>query len=55
MEFYPDSKGGILGVMPDGETEQFSSEQEYEDAFWDRAFELENAFEVEMPEDYALA
>jgi hypothetical protein len=41
------------GTMPDGEVEQFSSESEYEDAFFDRIYEMNNGFEFDGPEDWA--
>lgn len=52
MEFYPDTNG-FIGVLPNGDTETFSSQQEYEDRFWDEVFDMNNGFEIEMPEDYA--
>lgn len=40
------------GTMPDGEVEQFSSESEYEDAFFDRIYEMNNDFDFDEPEDW---
>lgn len=40
------------GTMPDGEVEQFSSESEYEDAFFDRIYEMNNDFDFDGPEDW---
>lgn len=51
MTYYPEETG-IVGVLPDGDIEPFDSYEEYEDEYYDRTFELENCFEVELPEDY---
>ena len=51
MDFYPEN-GVFIGVLPNGDTETFTSQQEYEDRFWDDVFEASNGFEIEMPEDY---
>lgn len=51
MEFYPET-GQVLGTLPDGTTEFFNSQKDYEDAFWDMVFEMENSFDVEYPEDF---
>lgn len=52
IEFSP-SCGGYIGLLPNGKTEIFKSLSDYEDAFWDMTFELNNGFEIEMPEDIA--
>lgn len=50
-EFYP-TDSDFYGVLPDGESKRFASQREYEDAFWDMAFEMSNCFDIEMPEDF---
>jgi len=38
--------------LPNGEKKVFDSENEYEDAYWDAVFEMNNGFCTEMPEDF---
>lgn len=42
----------VVGRMPDNTEAVFGSEQEYEDAFYDRMFEMNNSFMAEMPEAF---
>jgi len=42
--------GKIIGMMPDGKNRVFNSIGEYEDAFWDMQYELNNQFVMEWPE-----
>ena len=41
---------GVLGEMPDGSWQLFVSEGEYADAYFDAYYELNNEFEIELPE-----
>lgn len=38
------SSYGVVGQMPDGELVEFATESEYEDAYYDAAYEYENGF-----------
>ena len=42
----------IVALMPNGDTEEFDSVEEFEDAYYDMIYELNNEFEIEWP-DYA--
>lgn len=52
MEYVMLADGTCSGLLPNGDEEQFESEEEYEDAFYDACFELQNAFDAEWPEDW---
>lgn len=43
---------GEIGVLPNGDTETFETEADYEDAYIDMMFDMQNSFAVEFPEDY---
>lgn len=40
------------GRMPDGDMRQFANEEEYEDAFFDELYDMNNEFEIEFAEAY---
>lgn len=40
----------IVGRMPDDTEATFNTEREYEDAYYDKLFEMNNRYEVEWPE-----
>lgn len=44
--------GKIVGVLPNGTTQEFDTQEQYEDAYYDMMFELNNEFQIEYP-DYA--
>ena len=45
---YPD--GTVDGWMPNGEIQEFNSVDDYEDAFLDMEYEMDNEHFVEYPE-----
>lgn len=44
---YKLENGRVIGVMPNGKKESFGSYSEYEDAYYDQLFELNNGFELD--------
>ena len=50
MELYLDDSGLLVGTLPTGEQEVFTDQEEYEDEYYDSYFELNNCFQIEMPE-----
>lgn len=45
---YPD--GTVDGILPNGELGVFESLDDYEDAYWDMQYEMDNEYFVEYPE-----
>ena len=47
------TENGIYGIMPNNEWQLFNTIEEYEDAYYDMFYEMNNEFETELPEAYA--
>lgn len=47
---YEVENGSIVGVLPDGTVKSYASLNDYEDEFVDMMFELNNGFQIELPE-----
>ena len=42
----------LIGTLPDGTEEEFSSEEDYENEFYDMLFDMQGDEVIDWPEDW---
>lgn len=52
MDYTVYEDGTCFGTLPNGDEDIFESEAEYEDAYYDMCYTLQNSCEIEWPEDW---